>query len=483
MTTAVDLVYETDEAPLGAIVGTVDILDAGLRRISGAVVRVRVPVPVVLPSRGQFFASGRLASGVRVAGALTLSLGSPPRRWRLEPQRSPERGMARGKSAVGWLAGWSCRAGRWRADVPLGVQPGPDRTDIDAGSPAGPGDVVVVQVAAAGAPARMCVVPPKVLLRTAPAARDGGLELVPPPGVAQTLLRQLQWGDTIGAGVIVEHVLAEQPHGPAGDPLLDLLIGYLLLRPDQDPERRYRWAEALVARRPASIDAAVIRVAARLADDRSASAEAAASTAAEAAADLLDTGLPVFREGLRLLVDLLELGAGRFHRPDRLRTAHRYLQCAHPTTLTTFYGGEPDAPSPVPKPAQRPEGAFVTLEPPRPARASRAVRWFPVAIRGFATLGDPAREPTRSGALEFPAGLRALLGARAVGSASLRRGTFHIVVDRVDPAALGEVRIVAVVDDTPVPLARRGTTLIGSLPGLTAPPGSLTFEVHPADEA
>ena len=115
-----------------------------------------------------------------------------------------------------------------------------------------------------------------------------------------------------------------------------------------------------------------------------------------------------------------------------------------------------------------------------------------MSIRGFATLGEPTPEltpgeptpgRTRSGALEFPDDLRAVLGDAAVGSATLRRGTFHLVVDRVDPAALRAWRIVAVVDGIRVPLKVRGTVLTASLPDVAAPPRSLIFEVRPADEA
>jgi hypothetical protein len=482
----VDLFYEAGDAPLGAVIGGVDILDERLSRIGGAVVRAGVPVPAVLPSTGQFFASGRLASGVRVSGALSVTAGSTPRRWRLEPQDGP--GSVPDPPALpvqGWLTGWHRHAGEWRSDAPLTVHRSPAHADVVPEAPDGSGEPVVVQVALDDGAPLMCVVPAGAAVRVAYSAGTGTARLGPPPGVAHTLLHQVQGGDLTGADVTIGYLLsAGHAELTTGDPLLDLLIGYRLLHAGE-PRQRSGWAGALARRQPGSVDACVILACAETLDDPSRELDVPYLAA------LLDTGLPAFRDGLRLLVELFEL-AGGYDRPgaaaEGLRTAHRYLQCARPTMLTTFYGETPDEPATRPRHRARPPRGAVPLVAQQPARerstlVRAAVARFLVPVRAHVSLSDPTPAPPRGGDLRLPDQLREVVGAAAVGSVTLRRGTAHVVIDHVDAALLGGRRIVAIVAGAPVPLVPRGTMLTGSAPTPAALPGSLEIEVHPADEA
>jgi hypothetical protein len=110
-------------------------------------------------------------------------------------------------------------------------------------------------------------------------------------------------------------------------------------------------------------------------------------------------------------------------------------------------------------------------------------RRFLVPIEGHATLGTDEPRAVRSGKLSFPDEALTVLGDRAAGTATVRRGALYVVVDNVDAAALAGLRITVVVGDLRVSLVPHGSALTGTTSGVDALPRGVTVELEPTDDA
>jgi len=463
--TDVFLLCDVPDTSVGAVAGTVDIVDATLRRVAGAVVLASQPVHVELPN-GLFFAAGRLTSGARVSGA--VQVGATRQRWRLEvePVAQPPLDPVRG-----WFGSWSCYDGQWSGGRRLVFQGEEDRPEIVVGG-GDAGESAVLQMTLTGQPCLMCVVPPGSplsLRRRSP----GQAELAPREDVTKTLLQQMQWGDLSGADLTVTYVL-DYFRGPSDVQLLDLLVGHHLRRRGNVQDAR-RWARDLVRRWPLSLDAAVLDT---YGDDP------ASGASAYRLAELLNFGLPVLRESLRLMVNAMEIGQAS---PDSLAVAQGYLRCAHARPLTTFYATHPATPELAPVAADEPSfavhygpGRLTDTGADTPQRHRPSIRdhlRFVVPVQAYASLGDPDPAPPRAGALELPPSARRALGVRVSGSATLRRGVLHVVLDPVDAHLLAERAVVVQVDDRAAPLRWEGSALVGSLVDIHVLPSSVTLEI------
>jgi hypothetical protein len=143
-----ELLFEQADAPSGAVVGAVEIVDDRLVTVAGTVLKAQHPVPVELPA-GRYLAHGWLPSGepVRATFEITGSPGGRPALLR----RSTRRPAASSPSPAdgGWALGWRYTGNAWLPDGRVRADRSPG-AELELSLARGTGRSLALQVAAAG---------------------------------------------------------------------------------------------------------------------------------------------------------------------------------------------------------------------------------------------------------------------------------------------------------------------------------------------
>ncbi len=255
-----------------------------------------------------------------------------------------------------WLRLWAREQGRWTPQS-VGGYRATDPTVVVQELSYSTDRQYVLQVGGADVPWRFICLPPtpqtvQVLLRASrsPSERNGGLavKVASLDHRAETLSHYLRSGSMEAARLVSEEVLGEAERllfDKLRNPMGAVIGGYYLLTV-RAYERMHNWPNNLANWMEWLADGAVIHAWQLL---RTAGVRGR-SRARERLLQAVERGLPVFSEGVRLLLDGLELFADQ-DQSDRavaeaLARLRRYAGAMDwEQRLTTFYGAGLDAPS------------------------------------------------------------------------------------------------------------------------------------------
>jgi hypothetical protein len=335
------IAYEDNDVPAGEVVCAVEVSDVGLRTAGWAVVRAGVVTTLRLEP-GRYFVRGRFPSGEPISGVLDV-----PR------DGTGYFAVARPALPVDgeWLEvlarPWLYTAAGWRPEPPQSLRvPAGGSVDLP---PLGAGGRGAALQLGDGETTVLAVVPAGLPLRLAHAGRHGTdhLEVHIGPGTEATLLSYLWMGDTAPAAAIAAEVLASSPEPGGGCPVLDIVMGYHLLRTQGG--RAPEWISALEHDQPTSADAAIL-VAVQAALEHGYDAPSMPQAVQRA----VHLGSPIAAEGVHLLANLFARVPHSAHVPE---TAARWLVLAGALLggPLTSYPVAPRAPANDPlAPATRP---------------------------------------------------------------------------------------------------------------------------------
>lgn len=255
-----------------------------------------------------------------------------------------------------WLQVWARESGRWTPQLFGGYRQS-DPTIVIQELNYSTERLHLLQVGGDGVPWRFICLPPtpqtvQVLLRASrsPSERNGGLavKVASLDHRAETLSHYLRSGSVEAARLISDEVLGEAEQmlfNKLRNPLGAVIGGYYLLsarayaRMHDWPNNLANWFEWLA-------DGAIIHAWQLLRTAGTAGRQRVRERLLQAA----ERGLPIFSEGMRLLLDGLELFADH-DKSDRavagaLTRLRRYAGAMDwEQRLTTFYGAGPDKPS------------------------------------------------------------------------------------------------------------------------------------------
>ena len=369
----------SDQLALQGVPVVVDVLDDGLHVVDQRTVRVSQRSRFDLPD-GQYALQVTLPSGDRLTETVTSAPGSPNHDialWEISPHESMQRTVVLKSGPAGggrrftepgfqslWVRLWTRVDGVW------GVCPWPDSVEPDSVA-YWDDDAVAYRFPTGRRPHMLQIGGPRIPWRmvSLPAAEE--LEVtVQPTGdeqtpnvtltvatndnLAEATLGYLTVGAVTHAGLIsdqAEGLLYRKRHNPAGA----AVGGYFLLR-TSSLERLHNWPRNLANWMQWMPDGALIH-AWQLIREQQESREPVPARLDEARELLLLTverGLPVYTEGLRLLVSGLKLfdfqaeGADPEIRDalDRIRPFVAAADLTQPTT--TFLGSGPSVASTAP---------------------------------------------------------------------------------------------------------------------------------------
>ncbi|GLI01044.1 serine/threonine-protein kinase [Phytohabitans aurantiacus] len=295
--TATGITYDGSDLPAGAVAAAVEVSDVGLGTVAWASVRVGEVTEVPLEP-GRYFVRGRFPSGEPISVVLDVPKGGAPALIRLRRQ-PPEAAIAAERVQV-WTRWWRIANATWKPEQPVSLEvPAGGSVELTQAGTGGHG--TALQFGADSTTSILTVVPDWLPLRLTHSVRHGAdhLDVNIAPSTEATLLGYLWLGDNVALAAVV----GEGPAGlavPDGSrPLLDIVVGYHLLRLRDGRARA--WISALEDNYPASADVAVLG-AAQVARDHGYHA-AAVVPAVRRAATL---GPPVVAEGVHLLAALLD---------------------------------------------------------------------------------------------------------------------------------------------------------------------------------
>ncbi|GIJ49606.1 hypothetical protein Val02_64920 [Virgisporangium aliadipatigenens] len=340
-----------DDAPIGAIVAVIEIVDERLTTATRTVIRSGRPTQVELAA-GHYLARGWLPSHdlveARIAVRSARSTESVRLKRRTATASAP--GARGGAGVTGWIRGWEQSHSGWTADLPPEAERSAGWSVTARAARTGSGRSLGIQVGGGGAAPLIGLVPRDASVRIAYRGGDPPLwHLAPTPATEATLLGYLDQGDLIAAGVIVAEILADTETTR----LLDLATGYYLLRTGSP--RAESWVETLAWNDPDSADTALLN-ACWLMQSRE-------TTSSEISAEILraaDNGIPLVAYGLRLLFEHLSALDTTTARAFRERLG-AYLRASVPAPLTTFTAADPNAPDRDVSTGLEPDRPFTTF--------------------------------------------------------------------------------------------------------------------------
>ncbi|UWZ39527.1 hypothetical protein Drose_15590 [Dactylosporangium roseum] len=431
-----------------------EIFDVDLQLCAHVGVPASAPVLVTLPEGGPFLARGWLQTGCPVESVfttggpetsepLTVELHTAPGfAWPAPLAPGPDTDATPGT----WVIPWRWNSRRWvPSSAPTDLAVGTGRLVVHEGRPAAP---AAMQIGVEDGP-----VLTMMMLSGAEATYGfaaGRPLLADTRGVAVSVLDYLRDGDARSATVIAAPTVAA---GPGSEPLLDLAVGYLLLRTGD--ERFARWSRRLADVLPASPDAAVLSAWRWL--------HGSPHNLRASRRELLRSmrlGLPVVSDGLRLLVEgLAAVAHGRAGTAAlrALKAVRPYQYALVPGVITAFTGLTPN----IPLPSTPRQQALLEAGQPRGAIAAA-----PVAVRAADRIRDalPSMFPVRN----VPLAQRAILFEGTAHTALLQAGA-------ADPMTGERLRrgFMGVVDAVDLPAARRAADrlLTGRGDVRAVPPG------------
>jgi hypothetical protein len=385
MMAVLDLCYRDDDAPVGAIIGAVEIVDEERTPVARSIVRSGQPTSVEMRP-GVYEARGRWPSGDHVFARFRLE--DDPTAVTLE--RTNARPVVGTAAFDGWTRGWRHDGWDWVPDARVEVvSTEPSQTIV---VPAPAGQSLAVVVGGLAEPASVTVVPAATPLTLSPTHPRVRLR----PGVESTLLGYLDRGDIPSAHIVGADALsvADEP-GHGASPLSDIAIAYYLLRTGHPDAQS--WISTLVWTLPNSVDIAVLHACHEL--RRSGSPTALVKDELRRAAA---GGLPIVLDGLRLLVSALRSAENvvQYAAVDLLQ---RTLAAASSGPLTAFSASEPAKPGTATSPMadETPRGSIPMLSDRLPTPAGAAVRSDAAGRESEAAAAETSRPgPARPEAID-----------------------------------------------------------------------------------